>query len=94
MAFVAPLLLGAYDPGPIVRTRLNPLTIQTDDFARHRDPTEWRGLTVDRLDFAEERARWRLYRIADPKHPSGPLWFVPHDDENAGFEAALAALRK
>ena len=91
---LAPLLLAADDPGPITRTRLDPLTIDTDDFARHRDPATWRGLTVDRLDFAEERARWRLYRIADRKRPHGPLWFVPHDDENAGFEAALAALRK
>lgn len=87
-------LLGAYDPGPITRTRLDPLTIPTDDFARHRDPATWRGLTVEQIDFAEERARWRLYRIADPKRPHGPLWFVPHDDENAGFEAALTALRK
>lgn len=94
LPLIAPALLGAYDPGPISRVRVNPLTIATDDFARHRDPATWRGLTVERIDFAEERARWRLYRIADPKRPRGPLWFVPHDDENAGFEAALVAIRR
>ncbi|URW76377.1 hypothetical protein M9980_03910 [Sphingomonas donggukensis] len=91
---LAPLLLAAYDPGPVVTTRVDPLTIDDDDFARHRDPATWAGLTVRQIDFTEERATWRLYRIADPERPHGPLWFVPHDDENAGFEAALVALRR
>lgn len=89
-----PLLLAAYDPGPVTTTRVDPLTEQDDDFARHRSPATWRGLTVERIDFAEERATWRLYRIADPRRRQGPLWFVPHDDENAGFEAALVAVRR
>ncbi len=89
-----PLLLGAYDPGPVAAVRVNPLTVVDDDFARHRSPATWRGLTVTRIDFTEERATWRLYRINDPKRPRGPLWFIPHDDENAGFEAALVAIRK
>jgi hypothetical protein len=91
---LAPLLLGAYDPGPVTSVRVHPLKVQDDDFARHRLPAEWRGLRVTRIDFAEERATWRLYRIADPRRPRGPLWFVPHDDENAGFEAALRAIRR
>jgi hypothetical protein len=91
---LAPFLLAAYDPGPVATTRVDPLTIEDDDFARHRDAATWVGLTVTRIDFAEERATWRLYRIADPKRPTGPLWVVPHDDENAGFEAALVALRR
>ena len=70
-------------------TRVDPLSVQDDDFARHRDAGEWRGLRVDRIDFRVERATWRLWRIADTAHPHGPLWFVPHDNENAGFEAAL-----
>lgn len=75
-------------------TRVDPLTIQDDDFARHRDSAEWRGLTVDRIEFRNERTAWRLWRVADPARPKGPLWFVPHDNENAGFEAALVVLRK
>ncbi len=91
---LSPLLLSAYDPGPIARVRVDPLTLAHNDFARHRSPATWRGLTVTRIDFSEERATWRMYRIADPKRPHGPLWFVPHDDENAGFEAALVAIRR
>lgn len=91
---LAPFLLAAYDPGPVTITRVDPLTVIDDDFARHRDPATWAALTVTRIDFAEERATWRLYRIADPTRPAGPLWVVPHDDENAGFEAALVAIRR
>ena len=93
-ALLVPLLLGAYDPGPVTRVRIDPLMVAHEDFARHRSPATWRGFTVERVDFAEERARWRLYRITDPRRPRGPLWFVPHDDENAGFEAALVGLRR
>lgn len=81
------------DPGAQV-TSVDPLTVQDDDFARHSDPTEWRGLAVSRIEFREERAAWRLWRIRNVRHPRGPLWFVPHDNENAGFEAGLAAVRR
>ncbi|MFL9842029.1 hypothetical protein ABS767_13725 [Sphingomonas sp. ST-64] len=73
--------------------RVDPLTISDDDFARHRDPATWRGLAVTRIEFREERGAWRLFRIVNLKKPGGPLWFVPHDNENAGFEAALAGVR-
>ena len=76
------------------RTPVDPLTTADDDFARHRDPAEWRGLAVSQIEFREERGAWRLFRIANVKRPRGPLWFVPHDNENAGFEAALAGVRK
>lgn len=79
---------------PVTTIPVNPLTVADDDFARHRDPAKWRGLKVSRIEFDEERAHWRLWRIADPKRRAGPLWFVPHDSENAGFEAALVAIRR
>lgn len=88
---------GALTAPSIDRTatvRVDPLTVQDDDFTRHRDPAEWRGLAVDRIDFRVERATWRLWRIANTRRSRGPLWFVPHDNENAGFEAALAAVKR
>lgn len=88
------LTLGARADAPDVRSvPVDPLTIQDDDFARHRDPETWRGLAVTQIEFREERGAWRLFRIANVKKPRGPLWFVPHDNENAGFEAALAGVR-
>ncbi len=85
---------GTREDDGVRRTPVDPLTVADDDFARHRDPAEWRGLAVSQIEFREERGAWRLFRIANVKKPRGPLWFVPHDNENAGFEAALAGVRK
>ncbi|APR53527.1 hypothetical protein CA223_06465 [Sphingomonas koreensis] len=87
-------LSGTRQDDEVRRTPVDPLTIADDDFARHRDPAEWRGLAVSQIEFREERGAWRLFRIVNVKKPRGPLWFVPHDNENAGFEAALAGVRK
>lgn len=87
-------LTGVRADDGVRRTIVDPLRIADDDFARHRDPAEWSGLAVSRIEFQEERGTWRLFRIANTKKPRGPLWFVPHDNENAGFEAALAGVRK
>lgn len=87
-------LVGVQAPGDVTGTRIDPLTIDDDDFARHRDPAAWRGLDVARIEFREERGNWRLFRIVNRAKPRGPLWFVPHDNENAGFEAALAGVRR
>lgn len=87
-------LFGAAPADPVRIARVDPLTVQDDDFARHRDAAEWKGLAVTRIAFREERAEWRLWRIVNARHAKGPLFFVPHDNENAGFEAGLAALRK
>jgi hypothetical protein len=87
-------LSGVSDPDRATVSKVDPLSVQDDDFARHRDPAEWRGLAVSRIEFREERARWRLWRIANLRHRRGPLFFVPHDNENAGFEAGLMLVRK
>src|ERR1700754_1545628 len=87
-------LSGSSEPDRATITRVDPMAVEDDDFARHRDPVDWRGLAVDRVEFREERARWRLWRIVNLRHPKGPLFFVPHDNENAGFEAGLTLVRK
>jgi hypothetical protein len=76
-------LLGASGEDARV-TPVDPLTVNDDDFARHRDPAEWRGLIVTRIEFHDERAHWRLWRITHRERRKGPLFFVPHDNENAG----------
>jgi hypothetical protein len=87
-------LTGVRQDDGVRSTPVDPLTLADDDFARHRDPATWRGLAVSQIEFREERGAWRLFRIANERKPRGPLWFVPHDNENAGFEAALAGVRK
>ncbi|MEO5865776.1 MAG: hypothetical protein ABIS14_14195 [Sphingomonas sp.] len=93
LALIALAMIGAA-PADLTVTRVDPLAVPDDDFVRHPDAATWAGLTVSRIAFSEERATWRLYRIEDRARPTGPLWFVPHDNENAGFEAALVAIHK
>lgn len=82
-------------PAPMQKivTPVDPMTMGTDDFRRLANPAIWDGLSVNRIEFREDRAFWRLYRIVNLRHPDGPLWFVPHDNENAAFQAAIFAVR-
>ncbi|MGL4313240.1 MAG: hypothetical protein ACRCSO_04560 [Sphingomonas sp.] len=74
------------------RARVDPLTINNDDFLRMRDPALWRDLMVERIGFVDGATGWRLWRIANRPRPAGPLWIIPHDDENAAFLAAILAV--
>lgn len=85
--------LALASPAPTAVPGVDPLTIADDDFARHRDPAEWRGLSVERVEFSEGTTRWQLWRIVNSARPKGPLWLVPHDNENGAFDAALVAVR-
>jgi len=42
---------------------------------------------------ADGADRWTLVGITDTSR-AGPLWVVPHDDEDAGFDAALGGLAR
>jgi len=74
-------------------TRLDPLTVQDADFARHRAAAQWKGLRVEETRFVENGFAWHFFRITNEANPGGYFWAVPHDDENAGFAAALAGVR-
>lgn len=73
---------------------VDPLTIDDEDFARHRDPKEWAGLSVRRLVFTDGEINWSVWRVVNEQLRDGPLWVLPHDNENATFGAALIALRR
>ena len=77
----------------VARTPVDPLTVADDDFARHRDPALWAGLSVTRLETEEGAVSWRFFSIASLSKPDGPLWVVAHDNENATFAAMLVALK-
>ena len=91
LALAAPFTLGIADSPAVT---VDPLSLSTDDdFARHRNPAEWRGLGVEQVEFTEGTARWRLWRIVNAARPKGPLWLVLHDNESGAFDAALVAVR-
>lgn len=72
----------------------DPATAPSRDLARHRNDPAWARLSLATLRFAEGDYRWTLIVISDPLRPAGPYWFVPHDDENAAFDAGFLAVSK
>lgn len=69
--------------------------IPDDDIIRHRDdPAYFDGLAISETKFSEAGFNWQLIRYVNSAKPDGPLWMVPHDDENAAFDAVIAALRE
>jgi hypothetical protein len=65
-----------------------------DDLERHAaDANYLDGLTVSETKFSEAGFNWHLIRFVNVAKPIGPLWAIPHDDENAAFEAAIAAVK-
>ncbi|RDV06830.1 hypothetical protein DXH95_05375 [Sphingorhabdus pulchriflava] len=69
--------------------------LQDDDINRYRDePAFLEGISVSEIRFSENGFDWHLIRFASDANIEGPLWVVPHDDENAAFEAMIAALHK
>ncbi len=68
--------------------------VADDDIARHRaEPAYLAGIEVAERRFAERGFRWHVLRFTNIAKPEGPLWVVPHDDENAAFEGAIVALK-
>jgi hypothetical protein len=67
--------------------------LSDDDIARHPGPGYLNGIDVSELVFSENGFDWHLIRFVMNDDRAGPLWIVPHDDENAAFEAAISALR-
>lgn len=66
-----------------------------DDIARHAGtPGYFDGLEISTARFAENGFSWQLVRFRNPARPDGPLWVVPHDDEDGAFDAMIAALRQ
>lgn len=66
-----------------------------DDVRRHiAKPDYFVGLQVSEQRFVENGFNWHFIRFANAEKLDGPLWMVPHDDENAAFEAMIAAVKQ
>jgi hypothetical protein len=79
--------------GPAALASLAPEGITHADFVRQAGTDAFAGLDVQRRTASDADATWNLWRIANPAKPDGPLWVVPHDNENAAFAAALRAVK-
>lgn len=66
-----------------------------DDIERHRAVSGYfAGISIGQTRFSENGFDWHLLRFTHDEKADGPLWVVPHDDENAAFDAMMEGLRQ
>ena len=66
-----------------------------DDIARNLSRERFfEGVETSEYRFSENGFYWHLIRFSSVDKPDGPNWVVPHDDENAAFDAMIAAIQK
>jgi hypothetical protein len=71
------------------------LVIKDDDIQRHANNAAYfADLQIDEWYIRENGFDWHLIRFTNIIKPAGPLWLVPHDDENAAFESMIDAIRR
>lgn len=51
------------------------------------------GINISEMRFSENGFDWHLLRFASIDKTDGPIWVVPHDDENAAFDAMISAVQ-
>ncbi len=84
----------AASPVKWIPAKVENLQTVDDDLSRHADDLGFLdGLSVSETRFNENGFDWHLIRFGNAAKPDGPLWMVPHDDENAAFEAMIAAIK-
>lgn len=98
LVFLLPVAERASGQGahaPAVQTKpgacLSPgdLFDEDGDVARNRKALASRDLCLRLEVFTEGRLHWVLQVIQNRKNPNGPLWVVPHDDEDVAFDLAV-----
>jgi len=66
----------------------------TGDSDTKRNYATLAKLCVKEIAFVEHGMEWKMLLVTHPKRPKGPFWFLPHDDEQSSFDAALYATLK
>ena len=52
------------------------------------------NLCANRISFYDKGQKWNLLLVRNAKHPQGPFWYLPHDNENSALDAAVYATNK
>lgn len=72
---------------------LSPAAVADWDVERHAAVLTYADICLDQRTLDENGIVWTLTLIRNLVRP-GPLWVVPHDDEDAGFSAGLHAVQR
>lgn len=59
-----------------------------------RNARSMKSLCVDRVTFYEGGRQWNLLLIRNSSAPNGPFWYLPHDNEESAFDAAVYAAKR
>ncbi len=59
-----------------------------------RNSQALKALCVNQIEFDEGEYHWKMLLVTNPKQPKGPFWFLPHDNEDTAFDAAIYATQK
>ena len=51
-------------------------------------------LCANRVSFYDRGKKWNLLLVRNTKQPTGPFWYLPHDNENSALDAAVYATKK
>ncbi len=85
----------AADVSAWVSVQAEALQPHDDDIARNTGRAGFfNGIEISEYRFSENGFDWHIIRFANTNKPEGPLWMVPHDDENAAFDAMITAVKE
>ena len=65
---------------------------QDRDVQKYADVIVGNGLCYTVKTIEEHGNRWNFQTFSNTGHPDGPVWYLPHDNENTAFRAALYAV--
>lgn len=79
-------------PGPEWRTDDQIRTSSDSDVRNSADAIIRGGLCYSVKPVKEHGKVWTFQTFANLAHPDGPVWYLPHDNENTAFKAAVYAV--
>lgn len=81
-------------PAPIWTDTTTADLANIDDDVRRNLPKQgfFDRINITEMRFTENGFDWHLLQFTSIDKPNGPVWVVPHDDENAAFDAMITAV--
>jgi len=70
------------------------VTRESDPDIRRNMATIKKHFCLTKEKFTEAGRTWVLHIFTNKNHRTGPFWGLPHDNENAAFDAAVHAVKK
>lgn len=80
------------DPAPTGCREIKDLTDKDGDFKRNAKRISSGKFCIEEHKFTENGVGWVVHVIQRAEKTSGPLWAVPHDNENAAFDSGIWAV--